>query len=128
LYSPWSGTPLNFTIDFATAGNYRFDIAAINNADHADFCAQLGVPMRTDWHLPTGYNTFNVQVLVDGVAVNPANFGIAASDTTTNTSGFTTYVGAGTHTVSLLWTNDMWTPDEKGDANIQFQDLSVQKQ
>jgi hypothetical protein len=128
LYSPWSGIPVNFTMDFAAAGNYRFDIAAINNANHPDFCAQLGVPMRTDWHLPTGYTRFNVQVLVDGVAVNPANFGIAASDTAANTNGFSTYIGAGQHTVSLLWINDMWTPDEKGDANIQFQDLSVQKQ
>jgi general secretion pathway protein G len=126
LYSPWAGTPINFTINFATGGNYRIDIAAINNANHSEFCAQLGVPLRTDWHLPTGYTQFNVQVLVDGVAVNPASFGIAASDTTTNTNGFSTYIGAGQHTVSLLWTNDMWTPDEKGDANIQFQDLIVQ--
>ena len=128
LYSPWSGIPLNFSMDFATAGNYTFDISAINQADHPLFCAQLGVPMRTDWHLPTGYTQFDVQVLVDGVAVNPANFNIAASDTVTNSNSFSTYVGSGQHTVTLLWTNDMWTPDENGDANIQFQNLSVTKQ
>jgi type II secretory pathway pseudopilin PulG len=127
LYSPWSGEPLVFTLNFEQAGTYAVNIAAINVANHPDFTAKLGQPPRTDWHLPTGYTTFQVQVYIDGQLVSPGNFGIPASDTTINTGGFLANVGAGTHTVSFVWTNDVWTPDEHGDANMMFQDINFQR-
>jgi len=127
LYSPWSGEPLTFTLEFEQAGTYALNIAAINMANHPDFTASLGQEERTDWHLPSGYTSFQVQVYIDGALVSPGNFNIPASDTTINTGGFLFNVGAGTHTVSLVWTNDVWTPDEHGDANMLFQDISFQR-
>ena len=127
LYSPWSGEPLTFTLDFQQAGTYAVNIAAINVANHPDFSAALGQEPRTDWHLPTGYTTFQVQVYIDGQLVSPGNFGIPASDTTITNGGFLANVGAGTHTVSFVWTNDVWTPDEHGDANMMFQDINFQR-
>ena len=127
LYSPWAGEPLTFTLNFEQAGTYAVNIAAINMANHPDFTAKLGQEERTDWHLPTGYTTFQVQVYIDGQLVSPGNFGIPASDTTINTGGFLANVGAGSHTVSFVWTNDEWTPDEHGDANMLFQDINFQR-
>ncbi|HOW42365.1 MAG TPA: type II secretion system protein [Candidatus Omnitrophota bacterium] len=123
LYSPWSGYPLAMSVNFQQGGTYTFDIAAINNANHPGFAN----PPRTDWHLPTGYNTFNVRVLVDGVPVG-GNVNITASDTDINRGSISTYIGAGQHTVSLVWLNDAWTPAENGDANIQFQDIIIRRQ
>ncbi len=127
LYSPWSGEPLNFTLDFEQSGTYAINIAAINMANHPDFTASLGQEARTDWHLPSGYTTFEVQVYIDGQLVSPGNFGIPASDTEIKTNGLLVNIGAGTHTVSFVWTNDSWTPDEHGDANMMFQDISFQR-
>ncbi|MFA5117023.1 MAG: type II secretion system protein, partial [Candidatus Omnitrophota bacterium] len=107
LYSPWSGEPLTFTLEFEQAGTYALNIAAINMANHPDFTASLGQEERTDWHLPSGYTNFQVQVYIDGALVSPGNFNIPASDTTINTGGFLFNVGAGSHTVSFVWTNDV---------------------
>ena len=127
LYSPWSGTPISFSVDFQNAGTYTFDLAAINNANHPYFSQLYGWGSRSDWHLPAGYNQFNMQVLIDGAAVSPSSFSIAASDTQTNTGTFSADVSAGTHTVSLVWTNDSYDPDHNGDANIQIQNLAITK-
>lgn len=128
LYTPWSGTPLDFTFNFANAGNYQFQISAINNADHPYFTSLLGQPLRSGWTLPTGYTQFNVRAAIDGVVVSPVNFGISASDTTFNSNGFTAHVSAGAHTLSLTWLNDEWVPASNQDANIQYQNVLIQSQ
>lgn len=128
LYSPWSGTPLNFTFNFEGGGNFKFDFSAINNANHPDFTAGLGQPERTNWHLPSGYDRFYVDVAIDGTPASPEGFSILASDTQINSNSLITHVDSGAHTISLTWTNDMWTPDEQGDANIEFQTITVQGQ
>jgi hypothetical protein len=126
LYTPWSGIPLDFSIAFQNAGNYTFSLDAINNPNHPGFISMFGWDARSNWTLPPGYTQFDMQVIIDGVLVTPGNFNISASDTAVKTGTFTVPVTAGNHTVSVIWTNDEWTPDLHGDANIQLQNLRIQ--
>jgi type II secretory pathway pseudopilin PulG len=120
LYSPWAGEPLDFSMSFQQAGNYTFSLDAINNADHP------GWDSRSGWTLPAGYTQFDVTIKIDGVAL-PSDVYIPASDTTVQTGKITVPVTAGNHTVTIVWNNDEWDPNLNYDANIQLNNVQVQR-
>jgi len=121
LYAAGAGDndPLTYFVDFKDQGDYNFAVTAINNANMPAFTN------RTDWHLPSGYTNFYIVVFVDGKQVGVVN--VPASDTQEMTGNVTlSGIEAGAHRLDFIWYNDMWTPNENGDANINFKRITIQ--
>lgn len=118
VYVPWDNLPLTWTTTFAAAGDYTLSFDVKNYATH-------GASGRdSTWTMPAGY-TFQFDVLVDGTKVGTAS--VAGSDTQYNT-GTVSLAGitAGSHTVSLKWTNDSYNESAHRDANAMIKDILIQ--
>ena len=123
-FTSWANEQLIYTIGFVETGNYTVTAYAINNAQANGQGAVQ--PRDNTWGLPPGYTNFNVQVYYDGAL--QGTMAIPASDNATMSSSFNLAIGSGVHTIGLKWTNDAYNPGAHQDANIQYQQIQIQKQ
>jgi hypothetical protein len=94
-----------------TAGDYTLKVSAKNFSNPG-------------WHLPTGYKNFNLDVYVDNVKVGTMS--VPASDLDYQQGQFQLRgLSAGTHSIKLLWINDLYKASENGDTNIQIHQVTL---